>query len=101
MAFVSKDRLKALGFTPGFFPGAPDLAVEILSPSERAATIGAKVADYLTAGTRLVWVVDPDARRVSVHRSPLSVRVVSRDEELSGEEVLPGFSVKVSDLFHD
>lgn len=98
VAFISSARLEAASALTGFFPGPPDLAVEVLSPSERAGTIHGKVADYLAAGARMVWVIDPEAQTVSVFRSLLSPRTISGDQELSGEDVLPGFSIRVSEL---
>lgn len=82
-----------------YFPGAPDLAVEIRSPRDRSAGVRVKVADYLEAGVRLVWVVDPKAERVTVYRSLLRPRILTREETLDGEDVLVGFSVAVSELF--
>ena len=73
--------------------------VEVRSPSERPAEVHAKVADYLAAGTRMVWLVDPERERVSVYRSLLQPASVARDEELDGEDVLPGYRVLVGDLF--
>jgi len=99
VAFISRETLERAGEIRGFFPGAPDLAVEVLSPSERAADVHAKVADYLAAGTRVVWVVDPQCEQVSVYRSLLGPRILACDEELGGEDVLPGFCVTVSDFF--
>ena len=81
------------------FRGAPDLAIEVLSLSNRPREMHGKVADYLAAGAELVWVVDPKRRSVTVYRTLLSPRRVSGDEALDGEDVLPGFSVKVSELF--
>ena len=99
VAFISHERLAAVDDPVGAFPGAPDLAVEILSPSNTPALLHAKVADYLAAGTRLVWLVDPERETVTVHRSLLSPRVLSLDEELDGEDVVPGFRVRVAELF--
>jgi Uma2 family endonuclease len=59
----------------------------------------AKVMDYLDAGTRLVWVVDPDPRTVTVYRSRDQIRLLSKADEIDGGDVLPGFRVKVSELF--
>lgn len=98
VAFVSEARLKAAGAIDGFFPGPPDLAVEVLSPSDRPGEIHAKVADYLAAGTHLVWIVDPERRRVTVHRSLLSPRILGASDRLEGEDVLPGFAIAVTDL---
>jgi len=99
VAFVSRQRFAATGDPVGAFPGAPDLAVEVLSPSNTPASVHAKVADYLAAGTRLVWIVDPERERVTVYRSLLSPRVLSHDQELDGEDVVPDFRVAVADLF--
>ncbi len=81
-----------------FFPGAPDLAVEILSPSNRPGEVHAKVADYLAAGSLLVWVLDPSRAGVEIYRSLQAPRRVGEDGVLAGEDVLPGFSVAVSGL---
>jgi len=101
VAFVSKERLLTFRDRSMYFPGPPDLAVEVLSPSERSGTIHGKVADYLAAGTKLVWLIDPEAQSVSVYRSLLVPRILSGDQELTGEEILPGLSIKVSDLFSE
>ncbi len=80
-----------------FFPGPPDLAVEILSPDDRAAEVAAKVADYIRAGTRAVWIVDPDARTVTVHSRDHAVRY-GVDELLDGAPLLPGLRLAVRGL---
>jgi len=98
LSFVSRARLS--NFDDGrFFSGAPDLAVEILSPSNRPAEMHAKVADYLTAGARLVWVVDPERRSVTTYRELLAPRVLQLNESLSGEDVLPGLSIALEAIF--
>lgn len=99
VAFVSQEKIQRLGRTRKFWPGPPDLAVEVLSPEDRASEILRKVGEYLEAGTRLVWVVDPENQTVSAYRSLHQVRVYSVGEELSGEDVLPGFSLKVAEIF--
>ncbi len=99
LAFVTKERVEEAGDVEGFFPGPPDLAVEILSPSNRPVEMRAKVADYLAAGTRLVWVVDPGGRKVRAYRSLLAPRVLGPHDELDGEDVLPGFRLRVAELF--
>lgn len=99
VAFVSQESLQAHGRTRKFWPGPPDLAVEVLSPEDRPSEILRKVGEYLEAGTRLVWVVDPENKTVSAHRSLHQVRVYGAGEELSGEDVLPGFSLKVAEIF--
>ncbi len=83
----------------GFFPEAPDLAVEILSPSDRASEVAAKVHDWLAAGCRLVWVIDPENVTVTVHRDRNRITILSSSDVLTGDDVLPGFSVPVRSLF--
>ena len=73
--------------------------MEILSPSNRPGEVHAKVADYLAAGTRLAWIVAPGARRVTVYRSLLDPRVLYADQELEGEDVVPGFAMAIKELF--
>lgn len=99
VAFVSRERAEAVSDPARAFEGPPELAVEVLSPSNSAEAIHAKVADYLAAGTRLVWVVDPERETVAAYRTLLSPRALFRDDELDGEDVLPGFRVKVAALF--
>lgn len=82
-----------------FSSRAPDLAIEVLSPSNSAAEILEKVADYLRSGSRLVWVLDPKAESVTIYRPRGDVRVVEVGGLLEGEDVLPGFRVEVTDLF--
>ncbi len=98
VAFVSSARINRAGAFRGFFPGPPDLAVEVLSPSERPADVHAKIGDYLAAGCRLVWVVDVSRRQVRVHRSLLRPSILDETDTLEGGDVLPGFSVRVARL---
>jgi len=98
LSFVSRDRLA--GFDDArFFSGAPDLAVEILSPSNRSGEMHAKVADYLAAGARLVWVVDPGERSVTTYRDLLAPRRLSSPETLDGADVLRGLAIPLDALF--
>jgi len=100
VSFVSKSRLEGLDLSR-FLPGAPDLAVEVLSSSDWREEIHAKIADYLAAGARLCWVVDCDRRRVSVYRKLLFPTHLSADDVLDGEDVIPEFSIQVEALFED
>lgn len=81
-----------------FFPGAPDLAVEVLSPDDRPSEVAAKVADYLRAGAQGVWLVDPDARTVTVH-THAGVTIFGRDEVLRGAPPLPDFALPLQPVF--
>ena len=97
VAFVAAARLPA-GPPPGYVPFAPDLAVEIVSPSDRMSDITRKVIDYLDAGTRLVWVIDPSTRTAAVHRGRGDVLMLREDDMLVGGDVLPGFRLPLVDL---
>lgn len=99
VAFVSRESFERSGDTVKAFVGAPDLAVEVLSPSNTPAALHAKVADYLAAGTRRVWVVDPEARTVTVYASLLGPHKLGEDEMLDGDDVVPGFRVRVGEFF--
>ena len=90
LAFISRKRLPHP--EPVGFPDiAPDLVVEVLSPGDRPGEVLAKVADWLTAGTRLVWVVDPERRLARIYRHDGSETIVPAGGALDGEDVLPGF----------
>jgi Uma2 family endonuclease len=99
VSYVTRERYDALADETRAFPGPPDLAVEVLSPRDRWNDVHAKVADYLAAGTRLVWIVDPRLEQVSVYRELLAPRRLDAEEELDGEDVLPGFRVRVREIF--
>jgi Uma2 family endonuclease len=98
-AFVRGERLPPREARKGYLPLAPDLAVEVVSPTDRAKDVHAKVMDFLDAGTRLVWVIEPERRTVTVYRSDRTSRVLREDEELDGEDVLPGLRLLVADIF--
>jgi Uma2 family endonuclease len=98
-AFVSKARILPGGLPKKFFPGAPDLAVEVLSPSDTTEEVDEKVLDWLGGGCQAVWVVDPGLRTVTIYHSPTDIRVCPSDGELADDKIVPGFRCKVSDLF--
>ncbi len=97
--FVSHDRLT--GVAPGapYLTVAPNLLVEVVSPSERAAKTDRKVQEYIEAGVRLVWVVYPETQRVMVYRADGSTQLVPFESALDGEDVLPGFRLPLGELF--
>ncbi|HEX5052951.1 MAG TPA: Uma2 family endonuclease [Planctomycetota bacterium] len=98
VAFVERARLPR-EYPIGYFPGPPDLAVEVHSPGDTSGEVQAKVRFWLEHGVRSVWVVDPNARRVSVHRGAQGPNVLGIDDVLDGDDVLPGFAVPVRTLF--
>jgi len=83
----------------GFVRGAPDLAVEVVSPTDRAGEVAGKVQDWLGAGCALVWVVEPKTQTVSIYRGGGTACVLSRAESLDGGDLLPGFSMPVAEVF--
>jgi Uma2 family endonuclease len=94
VAFVRAERVPRP--LPNGYPAlAPDLAVEVLSPDDRPGEVLAKVGDWLNGGARLVWVVDPVARRARVYRQDGSEVQLGQDGVLDGEDVLPGFSCRL------
>lgn len=97
--FTRKERLpdgKPIRAFPDF---APDLAVEIVSPSERPADIFQKLGEYFDAGAQIVWLVSPEARTVTVYLSPLDARTLSAEDELTAGDLLPGFVCRAVALF--
>lgn len=101
VSFVRRERLPGGRLRPGFFAGAPDLAVEVLSPSDRYADVTRKVGQYFAAGTRLVWVVDPAARTAVVFHPGVSPVTLDPDGALDGEDVVPGFRLPLVELWED
>ncbi|MEO6598077.1 MAG: Uma2 family endonuclease [Planctomycetota bacterium] len=98
LAFVRRERLPQTR-TTGYFPGPPDLAVEIRSPSDSRLELHEKALSWLAHGVRLVWVIDPIAERVAVHRTAHDVHELGESDDLTGDEVVPGFRLAVRDLF--
>lgn len=99
VAFVQKDRVKAAEDVQGFWPGAPDLAVEVLSPGDTYSEVDEKVLDWLDAGTRMVVVVDPRNRSVTVYRSRDNIAILSENDTLNGGEVVPGWKLLIKEIF--
>lgn len=97
VAFISTGRLPH-DVPRGYAEFAPDLAVEVLSPSDRAGYVLGKVGDWLNAGAALVWIVDPVRRQARVYRADGSEAILGADDSLDGEDVLPGFSVTVASM---
>jgi Uma2 family endonuclease len=98
VAFVTNDRLPAPD-ARGFYRGAPDLAVEVLSPDDRPDDVRGKVRDYLAAGTPMVVVVDPAARTVTVHGRRATPRILREADTLDLDPIISGFTASVGSLF--
>ncbi len=100
VAFVAQSRIPEEGVPEtGFWAIAPDLVAEVVSPNDRMTEIQDKVTDYLAAGVRLVWVVDPKTETVTVYQSLKQVKVLVAEDVLEGEDVLPGFELALKKLF--
>jgi len=99
VSFVAEARLPEGQSPVGFMDGAPDLAVEIISPTEDFAELARKLGEYFVSGARMVWIVHPETRTVTVYRSLTDARTLAEDEELDGGDVVPGFKLAVKALF--
>ena len=99
ISFISKQNIPSREPSDGFWPGAPDLAVEVLSPGDRTGEVNEKIDAWLNAGCAAVWVVDPKRKTVTIHRSRSDIQVKAAGETLRGDPVVPGFSCAVVELF--
>ena len=99
VSFIRRERLREEEEPEGHCPIAPDLAVEVISPNELYYQVEEKIADYFSAGIPLVWVVNPATRSVRVHRRDGTISDLAEADELTGEDVIPGFGCRVSDIF--
>lgn len=98
-AFVSRERVEAAGRIAGYFPGAPDLAVEVVSPNDRHSDVVEKSLSWLASGCRMVVVADPERKVVTVYRSRKDIRIITEGEALDGADVVSGWKLPVSEIF--
>ena len=98
-AFVARERVDATGIPRGYWPGPPDLAIEVVSPNDRHSDVEGKALHWLEAGARAVVVVDPPRRTATVYRGAHDIRVLSGDEELDLGDVVPGWAPRVGSFF--
>ena len=99
LAFVSKVRESEVNVPRGFARGAPDLVAEVISPDDTYEELDLKVQQWLRAGTRLVWVVNPRSTSVAVHGPAGEVTLRGHGDMLDGGDVLPGFACRISEIF--
>jgi len=99
ISFIRQERVEQVGETEGYWPGAPDLAVEVNSPGDRVGEVEEKVQEWLNAGAGLVWVVSPKLRAVTVYRSLTDIVTLTEKDVLDGDEVIPGFQFPVAEIF--
>lgn len=99
IAFVRQETIDTTGRTTGYRSGAPDLVVEVLSPSDTFGKVEAKVKQWLENGARAVWVVSPKLRTVTIYRSLSDIVTLTERDTLNGGDVIPGFEMKVAEIF--
>ena len=99
ISFVSRDRADEVGDTKSYGRGAPDLAVEVTSPSDKVDEVEEKVQEWLDAGCRMVWVVSPKLHTVTVYRSLTDIETLTENDSLDGSDVVPGFTYPLAALF--
>jgi Uma2 family endonuclease len=100
VSFVHRDRIPEAGLPRGFWQGAPDVAVEVISPDNRGAALRTKVNDYLATGVVVVVVIDPDKETVTIHRRLAAPVTLRSDDELNLEDVVEGFRCQVGEIFN-
>lgn len=96
--FISNERFSQQK-SPGFLDVAPDLIVEVLSPSNSWSEITQKLREYFAIGVRLIWIADPETRSIFAYRALTDMREFTETDQVPGDDVLPGFSVAVAQLF--
>lgn len=99
VAFIRKDRVEQTGISKGYRFGAPDLVVEVISPSDNMKKVEQKIQRWLSADARLVWTVDPKTRTIKVYEGPNAATVLAEADELTGGDVVPGFRLPVAEIF--
>lgn len=99
VAFVSSARLATLSSLDGYLPLAPDLAVEVVSPNDSSSQVEGKANMWIEVGSKLVLVVDPERQSIRVYHNAVSIEVLQVGDEFDGEDVVPGWKLKVDDAF--
>lgn len=98
-SFVSRERVEAVGEVAGYWPGAPDLAAEVVSRNDLYTEVEEKVIEWLDAGTRMVVVINPRKRTVTVYRSRTEIAILTEGDTLDGADVVPGWRLPVAAIF--
>ncbi|HZS03703.1 MAG TPA: Uma2 family endonuclease [Blastocatellia bacterium] len=99
LAFVTRERLQGQDRPKAFFPGAPDLAIEVVSPGDTFTEVDDKVAEWPEAGTRAVWVANPKRRTVTIHHSLTEATTLTVNDELEDQKIVPGFRCRIAEIF--
>src|SRR5829696_615557 len=99
VCFISKQRLDEIGEVTGYWPGPPDLAVEVLSPGDRAGKVNQKLSQWLGFGTKQVWIVDPKRSTITIYSSLSDSIAFSNSDTLEADDILPGFRISLERIF--
>lgn len=99
IAFIRQKRVAEIGRSKGFWKGPPDLAVEVVSPSDNVGEVEDKVYMWLERGTPLVWLISPKLCTITVFRSLTDIETLTENDTLNGDDVLPGFQISISEIF--
>jgi Uma2 family endonuclease len=97
VAFIRQERIEHE--PEGYWPGAPDLAVELVAPNDLYTEVDEKVTDWLEAGARMVVIINPRKRTVTVYRSLLRIMVLREQDMLDSSDIVPGWTLPVADIF--
>ncbi len=99
VCLIFAERIRAHGIPTGWWPGAVELAIEVIGAEERATELDRKIEEYFAAGARQVWKVNPDTRKVAVYRGPKNVQIFDQNDELSAGDLHPALRFPVRKLF--
>ena len=99
VAFVRSERVEAVGDMEGYWPGAPDLAVEVISPNDLYTEVEEKVIEFLDAGAGMILVINPRKHTVTVYRALANISILTEDDTIDGEQVVPGWRLAVREVF--
>lgn len=99
VAIVRNEAMPADGMPVGAFPAAPDVAVIVVSPTDKFDEISARVHEYFEGGTKRVWIVRPRVRMVTDHRSVQDVQIIAETQSLNASDVLPGLQIPLAKIF--
>lgn len=99
VSFVSAAHIPEEGEPETLWPFAPDLAVEIISPNDLYEKTNSKMREYFDAGVREVWLISPEHKMVTIHHSPTQTTILTENDELTSEDLLPGFRCRISEIF--
>ncbi len=99
VAFISRERVQQVGDIDGYWPGAPDLVVEVISPNDVYSMVEENVFDWLMAGTKMVIAANPPKHTVTLFRSRTDIIMLTENDRLEATDIIPGWSMKIQEIF--